>query len=239
MIETLAATGSTNADLAQRLARGEAVSEGHWLIADRQSAGRGRQGRAWFDGSGNFMGSTVVHARMGDPPLPSLALVAGLAVHEAVTLQLPPPATALLKWPNDVMIGPAKLAGILLESTGTAVVIGIGVNLAQAPEIPGRETAALAQFGAVPDRDGFAFALAGTFAAALDRWRTYGLGATIARWTAAAHPPGTPLAVGEPGEIPIEGQFAGLDDAGALLLRLADGTTRTIHAGEVRFAGRA
>ncbi len=239
MIETLTATGSTNADVVLRLARSEGFAEGHWLITDRQSAGRGRQGREWFDGSGNFMGSTVVHPRSGDPPRPSLALVAGLAVHDAVSRRLPPPARAVLKWPNDVMIGAAKLAGILLEGAGEAVVIGIGVNLAAAPPVPGRETAALAMYGPAPDRDAFALDLAATFAAGLERWRSYGLAATLSRWSAAAHPPGTPLSVGEAGEIPLSGEFAGLDDSGALLLRLADGTTRTIHAGEVRFAGRA
>ena len=77
MIETVAATGSTNADLAARLGAGEALGEGFWLIADRQRAGRGRQGRVWEDGFGNFMGSTLVRRMGGDPPAPSLSLAAG------------------------------------------------------------------------------------------------------------------------------------------------------------------
>jgi len=238
LIETVPETGSTSADLAARLAQGRGVAEGHWLVADRQSAGRGRQGRAWFDGTGNFMGSTIVIARPGDPPLPTLALVAGLALADAVGTHLPPPARAMLKWPNDVMVGAAKLAGILLERVAGAVVVGVGVNLAAAPEIEGRETVALAHFGPAPDRDMFAEALAAAFAEELVRWRNYGVGPLIARWLAAAHPSGTPLAVGEPGEVPLEGTFAGLDADGALLLQLADGTTRTIRAGEVRLAPR-
>lgn len=237
MIEFVASTGSTNAELAQRLARGEALPEGHWLVADRQTAGKGRQGREWFDGHGNFMGSTVVHLAPGDPPAHSLSLVAGLAVQEAVALRLPPPQRALLKWPNDLMIGPAKLVGILLERVGDAVIIGIGVNLAAAPEVPGRETVALSAFGPAPDRDLFAQELARLFAEDLARWRSIGLGPVLSRWQAGAHPPGTPLLVGEPGETPLSGAFAGLDDNGALQLRLADGTTRTIHAGDVRLAG--
>ena len=180
------------------------------------------------------MGSTVVCARAGDPPLPTLALVAGLAVHEAVSTRLVPPVRAQLKWPNDVLVGPAKLAGILLERVGDTVVVGVGVNLAAAPDIPGRPTTALAALGPAPDRDAFAADLAVIFAADLARWRAYGLGPVIARWLAAAHPVGTPLHVGEPGEAPLPGTFAGLDGEGALLLRVADGTTRTIHAGEVR-----
>ncbi|MDE2595298.1 MAG: biotin--[acetyl-CoA-carboxylase] ligase [Sphingomonadales bacterium] len=234
MIETVTSTGSTNADLAARLARGEAVPDGTWLVADRQLAGKGRQGRDWIDGQGNFTGSTVVNLRGGDPPAPTLSLVAGLAVHEAVATRLPPPHRALLKWPNDLMLGAAKLAGILLERVGDAVIVGIGVNLAQAPDLADRATVALSAFTPAPDRDAFAADLARLFALELERWRLYGLAPVIARWQAAGHPPGTPLLVGEPGEVPLSGTFAGLTAEGTLQLRLADGTCRAIHAGDVR-----
>lgn len=236
MIEQLATTSSTSAELTQRLRSNVSIPEGHWLIADRQTAGRGRQGREWFDGVGNFMGSTVVQPAFGDPPLSSLALLAGLALSEALAGFLPPPQRAVLKWPNDVMIGKAKLAGILLERVGDAVVIGIGVNLAAAPNLPDRETIALSAFGPAPDRDVFAARLAACLAEDLARWRSYGIGPVIARWLAAAHSIGTPLEVGEPGEPPVKGTFAGLTDDGALLLALPRATTRVIHAGEVRLA---
>lgn len=236
MIQTVPETGSTNTDLAVRLSRGEVVLEGEWLVADRQTAGKGRQGRTWFDGFRNFMGSTVVRIGPGDPPAPSLALLSGLALHEVVAPLVPPPATALLKWPNDLMIGAAKLAGILLERVGNMVIVGIGVNLAQPPVVEGRETVALASFGPAPDRDHFAESLARQFTLELERWRSFGLDLLVRRWLAAAHPVGTPLAVGEPGETPLKGHFAGLTADGALQLRLADGTTRVIHAGEVRLA---
>ncbi len=236
MIHFVAETGSTNADLAARAAAGEALREGDWLVADRQSAGRGRQGRAWFDGMGNFMGSTWVERRAGDPAPGTLALVTGLAVLECVTPLLPPPHRAMLKWPNDVLIGAAKLCGILLEGTGQGVVVGIGVNLAQAPTVEGRETISLSAFGPVLDRNTFAEALARQFDQELERWRTFGLEPMVRRWTAAGHPVGTPLLVGEPGEMPLRGTFAGLTGDGALQLRLDDGTTRAIHAGEVRLA---
>lgn len=235
-VETVGETGSTNADLLARLAAGDVLPEGAWLVADRQTAGRGRQGRAWSDGYGNFMGSTLVRVRPTDPPLHTLALVAGLALLEVVAPRLPAPVQAQIKWPNDLLIGPAKLAGILLERSGDAVVIGIGVNLAVAPGVEGRETVALSAFGPAPDRDTFAADLARSFATDLARWRDYGLDPVIARWLAAAHPVGTPLLVGEPGEPALAGSFAGLDGDGALRLRLGDGTTRTIHAGEVRLA---
>lgn len=90
MIERVSLIGSTNGALLERLTAGEPVPEGLWLVADRQVQGRGRQGREWFDGLGNFMGSTVVHARAGDPPMHTLALVIALAVHEQVSPLIPP-----------------------------------------------------------------------------------------------------------------------------------------------------
>ena len=236
MIETLGLTGSTNADLAARLRAGEPVREGLWLIADRQNAGRGRIGRVWNDGAGNFMGSTIVAVGAHQPHAGSLALVAGIAVQAAVAPLVPPPHLPLLKWPNDVLIGGAKLAGILLERFGEAVVVGIGVNLAQAPDLADRDTIALTRFGPAPNRDDFAANLAQCFADELARWRDYGLEALVRRWQSVAHPFGTPLVVQDGTNPPLSGNYAGLDAQGALRLTLQDGTTRTIHAGDVHLA---
>jgi len=236
VIRYVSETGSTNADLAAALAAGERVAEGHWLVADRQHAGHGRQGRVWLDATGNFMGSTVVHGRPGDPPLPSLALACGLALHKAIVAVAGGGTGLFLKWPNDAMIGPAKLAGILLERQGDCAVVGIGVNLAHAPPVPGRETVSLASLGREIGRNAFAEQLADSFDGELAAWRNFGLAGVIPRWLAVAHPVGTDLVVGEPGETPQSGKFAGLDAEGALILALADGTRRTIHAGEIRLA---
>lgn len=233
MIETVRETGSTNADLAARLARGDHVAEGAWLIADRQTAGKGRLGREWQDGAGNFMGSTLVHLRAGDPSPETLALLAGLSLHDVVAPKLTQPV--MLKWPNDVLVSGAKLAGILLERAGDAVIVGIGVNLAHAPELADRKATSLADLGGGTDRDAFAGALAQQFATDLDRWRSFGLGPIVNRWTAAGHPVGTPLEVDDQDQR-LSGTFAGLTETGALQLRLADGSLRAIHAGEVRIA---
>lgn len=233
MIRTVAETGSTNADLLAALRAGEWVGEGNWLVADRQTAGRGRQGRAWFDGAGNFMGSTVVRPGRGDPPPASLALLAGLVLYETVAPLLAEPSALSLKWPNDLLIGRAKLAGILLESAGDAVVVGIGVNLAAAPQVEGRETVALSDLGPPPDRDGFAASLAAGFDRELERWRTVGLDPLLRRWQAVAHPLGANLTVHEPCGGTATGAFAGLASDGSLRLRLEDGTVRPIHAGDV------
>lgn len=182
------------------------------------------------------MGSTVVHVQRSDPLAPTLALVAGLAVYQAALLHCPDPVALRLKWPNDLMFAGAKLAGILLERGENSVVVGIGVNLAAAPEIPGRETLALSKFGPAPDRDMFASSLAGHFAQELQRWRAYGTDSLVNRWESAAHAKGTLLTVHEQSEGVISGAFDGLLPDGSLRLRLADGATRAIHAGDVMLA---
>ena len=239
MITVVPETGSTNADLLARLASGERPAEGDWLVADRQSAGRGRQGRNWLDAPGNFMGSTVVHVSPQDPPAASLSFVAALAVYEAVLARVAHPRELELKWPNDVLLAGDKLCGLLLEREGETVVVGIGVNLACAPNLDDRRARSLAEHGPAPDRDAFAADLAAQFDLELGRWRQYGLESILNRWLAAAHPPGTALTVHEPDGGTLSGKFAGLERDGALRLRLADGAVRVIHAGDVMLGGAA
>lgn len=181
------------------------------------------------------MGSTMVEMRDADPPRPSLALVAGIAVHDAVRSFMGNRHSELaLKWPNDLLAGRAKIAGILLEAAQVATVVGVGVNLVSAPKVPGRSTTALAALGVEVSRDVFARSLASSFATEVARWRADGLPATIARWLALSFAPGTPMTVGEAGTgRPRAGHFAGLTGEGALRLRLVNGDERVIHAGEV------
>ena len=239
MIRFVPETGSTNADLLASLASGDAPREGEWLVADRQSAGRGRQGRGWFDGFGNFMGSTVVRILPGQPPAHTLSLLAGVALFDTVVELVPGPCPLQLKWPNDLLIGRAKMAGILLEGARDAVVIGIGVNLAAAPELADRQTIALSALGPAPDRDAFAASLAVHFASELERWRTYGIEPLIRSWSAAGTPPGSNVSVHEPDGRTVQGAFDGLDPDGSMRLRLADGTMRAIHAGDVILAEKS
>lgn len=233
MIECVSETGSTNADLLARLEAGEQISEGTWLVAERQNAGRGRQGRAWFDGYGNFMGSTVVHLAKGETAPQSLALVASLALYDAVLSLLPEPQSLQLKWPNDVLLKGAKLSGILMERVRDTIVLGVGVNLAQAPELPDRATIAIAAAAPPPTPQAFAKTLAHHLTEELQRWRSYGAEPITRRWLAAAHPEGTPLKVHDGDGVGLSGTFAGLTEDASLRLRLADGTTRVIHAGDV------
>lgn len=233
MIRFVAQTGSTNADLIAQIANGEPPVEGEWLVARRQSTGRGRQGRDWVDGEGNFMGSCAVRIMERDPPSPTLALMAGLALYETVLPRLADPASLMLKWPNDLLLDGAKLAGILLETAREWVVIGIGVNLASAPELPDRKTIALSALGPVPRLEDFAGDLAKAFSTELERWRSFGTEPLIRRWLAAAHPIGARLRVHRSRDDTVTGEFAGLDKDGSLLLALLDGTSCIIHAGDV------
>ena len=134
------------------------------------------------------------------------------------------------------LLSGGKLSGILLEREGKAVILGIGVNLAAAPELDDRQTAALSDIGPAPDRELFATMLAGHVSRELDRWRQFGLDPIRNRWLAAAHPLGTPLAVHDAGGDSLVGSFFGLSEDGSLMLRLEDGTTRAIHAGDVMLA---
>jgi BirA family biotin operon repressor/biotin-[acetyl-CoA-carboxylase] ligase len=188
-------------------------------------------GRIWLSPPGNLYASTIVRLYPGEPEPATLALVAAVALEEVASAYAGD-ARLQLKWPNDLMAGPAKLAGILLERTGDAVVIGFGVNLAHHPENLERPTASLAALGAgAPDPALFLTDLAEALARWIARWRGEGLGPVRARWLERAHPVGSALVTAG-----AEGLFAGLDAQGALLLRRADGAVETIRAGDVFLA---
>ena len=202
--------------------------EGDWLVAVEQSAGKGRQGRAWVGGPGNFFGSTLVEVRPADPPASSLSLAAGLALIEAIDVAAPG-RPLMLKWPNDLLLGGEKLAGILLERSGDRIVAGFGVNLASAPHFADRKAASLK--GAIT-RDAFAPLLAASFARLLRMWRDGEPGAIARAWQARAHPLGALLTVHIGAEERVSGRFDGLESDGALRLRTDHGI-EVVRAGDV------
>jgi BirA family biotin operon repressor/biotin-[acetyl-CoA-carboxylase] ligase len=230
-IRTVAETGSTNDDMAA-LAR-EGAPEGMWLRAGRQSGGRGRQGREWHSPPGNLYASTLVRLRPGDPPAPTLALVAAVALHEAAIAFAVAGVAIEIKWPNDLLVAGAKLSGILLERIDDAVVVGFGVNLADHPEETVRPAINMGMLGGAPDPARFLDALAAGFARWVGRWREEGLEPIRSAWLAAAHPRGTALSTHTASGAWVEGVFDGLDESGALRLLLADGSAHVIHAGDV------
>ena len=175
----------------------------------------------------------MVRLLPGDPPAPTLALVAAVALHEVASAWAPD-AELIVKWPNDLLAGGAKISGILLERIDDAVIIGFGVNLAASPTLADRPTTSFAAVtGCAPGAEPFLEVLADAFARWLGRWRSEGVGAIRRRWLAVAHPPGTALSTTDADGVRIAGLFDGLDESGALRLRLADGATRIIHAGDI------
>ncbi|MEE4316112.1 MAG: biotin--[acetyl-CoA-carboxylase] ligase [Erythrobacter sp.] len=169
-------------------------------------------------------------------PLPAtLSFVAALAVRDACAAALGDAGKLGLKWPNDVLLGGGKLSGILLEMVRGHIVVGIGVNLARAPQLPDRKTAALAELTMPPPPEDFAVSLAAAFDRRLEAWRTYGLGATLHAFLGASiHAAGSSLTVHDTDGSVLSGSFAGLEESdGALRLRLADGSERVIRAGDI------
>lgn len=161
--------------------------------------------------------------------VPTLAFVAAVALQEAVERYGVP---AMIKWPNDLMVDGAKLSGILLERVDDAVILGFGVNIAHHPLGLERPTTSLAAHGVTVDAQQFAETLAECFARWLSLWRE-GVGPIFDRWVQKAHPIDTPLTARLADGTSQDGYFAGLSADGALKLRLADGSSRAIHAGDV------
>lgn len=218
-------TGSTNADILSDAT----FVEGDWQVASVQDAGRGRQGRPWVSAKGNFFGSTLVTLRPTDPAAPTLSLIAGLALAEAIDVAAPGQAI-MLKWPNDLLLLGRKAAGILLERGGDRVAVGFGVNLASAPQLADRQTA---RIGGALTPAAFAPLLAAAFARLLQLWRDSEPMFLAQAWLVRAHPMGARLTVhAAPGEV-IAGHFDGIEPDGALRLLRDDGTLATIRAGDV------
>lgn len=224
---------STNSE-ARRLA--EAGEPGPvWITATRQTAGRGRRGRAWEQGDGNLAATLLIHPT-GD--FAQLSFAAALAVAETAEA-FAPRAAITVKWPNDVLADGRKLAGILLESglnaqNQTWLAIGIGINLAGHPEGTEFPATSLAQLGvAVPSPQDALALLAARFAHWYDAWMNQGFETVRTAWLARAGGLGAPIRARLPHET-RHGLFEGIDATGALLLN-ERGHVRAITAGEVFF----
>lgn len=237
----LARTDSTNAE-ALRMAG--ALSGPAWIMARAQTAGRGRRGRAWQMPPGNFA-ATLLMRPPGDPARAALlSFVAALALFDALTLVCGPAARLAIKWPNDVLLNGGKVAGILLESTGSAggieaLAVGIGVNLAAAPDAALLEPEAvppvsvLGETGHAVSPDEFLDLLAPSFA----RWQaqlvTWGFAPLRTAWTARAARLGQTITA-RTGATSQTGRFEGIDEDGALVLTTAAGR-QAIPAGDIHF----
>jgi len=232
----LDAAGSTNREAFDRAKAGEAGPL--WVVARRQTEGRGRNGRPWASELGNLYASLLLRlAHAGN--VQQLALLAGVAVREAILAAAQRPIAGLrLKWPNDVLIDGAKCAGILCESQSSpggerVVVIGIGINLTSHPSGIDRAATDLAAHGLrlTPE------AMLTSLDAAMARWlAAWDGGAGFQRvrtaWLAGAGNAGESLTVNTGAE-EIAGTFVDLDFGGGLVLRDRRGLTRTLTFGDV------
>jgi BirA family biotin operon repressor/biotin-[acetyl-CoA-carboxylase] ligase len=221
---------STN-DEARRLAQAGECGP-LWLVAREQTKGKGRRGRIWVSENGNLYATLLTagaQSRTGE-----LAFVSGLAAGDTIAT-FAPSASVTLKWPNDVLLNGRKAAGILLESFGATVAIGIGINLGvypQGTEFPAtsiKENAVTA-----PEPDEALTVLAGAMSAWYELWRAKGFAPVREAWLGRASGLGQKIRARlETSE--AEGVFDTLDDDGALLLRIAGGSRRRIAAGDVFF----
>ena len=228
----LESVGSTN-DEATRLAE-TGAAEGTVVWSREQTGGRGRRGRHWASPIGNLYSSTILRPACSAPRAAELGFVAALAVADMV----PAGRDVRVKWPNDVLVDGGKIAGILPESAIGAggevehVVLGIGVNVAFAPQLPDMRYPGAALGGSVEEA---LEKLTASLATRLAQWRLKGFEMIRAAWLAKAGPLGLEVDV-RLGQELVRGRFAGVDREGALLLDTPAGP-RKIVAGEL--LGRA
>lgn len=242
-------TRSTNAEAADLARAGGA--HGTVLTASRQTAGRGRHGRGWVSPIGNLYLSVLLRPCCALSAASQLGFVASLSVADALAPLLPVDAAPECKWPNDVLAGGGKIAGILLESAGPDaagnvewVVVGIGANAAEAPDAPaeggaGLRAVSLASLaGSSPEPTALADAVLTRFAAHYGNWETEGFAPIRRGWLARTRPRGSVMEVRLPRQ-KLQGRFEEIDATGALVLSTTDGARRTIAAGDVYFPDEA
>lgn len=222
---------STNEE-ARRLADAGEVGP-LWIMAERQSAGRGRRGRAWHSPEGNLATTLLLRPDAPQAVTGQLSFAAALAVADTAS-HFAPDAAIAVKWPNDVLAEGKKLAGILLEGGSNWLAIGIGINLAGHPDGTEFPATSLTQLGiAAPPPEAALTVLAARFAHWYDLWMQGGFGSLRMQWLARAKGVGTHIRARLPQET-REGVFEGIDETGALLLN-EGGQVRAIAAGEVFF----
>jgi BirA family biotin operon repressor/biotin-[acetyl-CoA-carboxylase] ligase len=226
---------STNAE-ALRLARGGERGP-LWIVARQQTAGRGRRGSEWISPSGNLHATLLLVDPAPAECAPELSFVAALALHDAI-LELAPSLRSdlSLKWPNDMLHGGGKLAGILIEgerpARELAVAIGIGANCRHHPAQTSYPATDLAAVGADISAESLFATLSAAMVRRIGQWRRgAGFDGIRADWIARAAGMGA-VRVRLPGN-EIVGHGEGVDERGRLLLRLADGSLQAVAAGDV------
>ncbi len=240
----LEAVDSTNAEAKRLAARGEEEGEDGTVVwARRQTAGRGRRGRQWYSPEGNLHCSLILRPECAVETALQLGFVAALAVCDAIGHVIEPGHEVWCKWPNDVLLGGKKVAGILLESEagGNAmpewVVLGVGINVAHFPEDVDFPATSLWEEGCRHvDEVDLLEAFARHFLVWVNRWLDDGFDPVRKRWLQRSKGLGQTIEVRLDKET-LSGTFADLDKDGALIVEVAGGERRRITAGDVYLAG--
>ncbi len=237
-IEVFKELDSTNEEAKRRALSGEPGPL--WIVAETQSAGRGRRGRAWTSNTGNLFTTGLFRLEASPARAAQLSFATALAVGD-VAASVIDPALVKLKWPNDVLIDGRKVAGILLESGrhplgGLWLAVGVGVNLAHHPDDAERPATDFTVHGATLSNTDAVERLAERFAHWLAVWDRDGFSPIREGWLARAWGLGERCTAWLSDET-VEGVFADLGEDGALRLDLNDGRRRFISAGDVFFPG--
>jgi BirA family biotin operon repressor/biotin-[acetyl-CoA-carboxylase] ligase len=230
---------STSDFCAERAKSGE--TEGLAVFAAQQSAGRGSRGRTWLSPPGNVALSVLLRPQIAPSQSSMFPLLAGIATADAIKAALPAGPPPMLKWPNDVLLDGQKCAGLLIDATQSNnridwLIIGIGINLAYAPEVPGRATTCLTAHGAETTAIALAQAVLDNLSSWLDTLANDGPEAIVAAWLSRAHPIGTHLEI-KTAEKKTAGAFAGLSPTGELLLQV-ENRIETFRTGEILLGTR-
>lgn len=249
--------GSTNSEALEAAASED--PGGIWFVARQQVSGRGRRGRQWESPYGN-LAATLLIVPDCDPTLSAtLGFVAGVSLSRALSAILPNGLVHIgidgadgldgqsriaLKWPNDVLVDGAKLAGILLEANKLpdgrqAIAIGIGVNVVAAPQGLPYPAISLNDLGVSRDAGEVFDALSDAWTEIFGLWNDgRGIDAVLEHWRASAAGIGAPVAVTQNGDV-VRGIFESIDDAGRLIVRAEDDRRIAITAGDVHFGATA
>jgi BirA family biotin operon repressor/biotin-[acetyl-CoA-carboxylase] ligase len=236
-IDVVEETGSTNADLLAHASAGEDIG-GSVLLSDFQSSGRGRHGRNWSapPRSQISMSVGVPTDGVASDAWGWLPLLTGIAVVDVLAPVCPVPVG--LKWPNDVLAGPGKLAGILAEvaAPSPCIVVGLGLNVSlSAQEAPDPRATSLTLLGAADvDRTALAAAILDALANRIRRWRASGGAddALVADYRSRSLTLGTEVRATLPGDRAIVGVANDIDSFGRLVIT-HDGATTTVAAGDI------
>lgn len=234
-------TDSTNAEARRRAEAGEAGPV--WIVARRQTSGRGRRGREWVSDTGNLAATLLMTTRKPPAEAAQVTFVAALAVADLLDAFVVGDRITI-KWPNDVLIAGAKASGILVESGahsggGLWLAVGIGVNLAHAPDDTERPATSMVahlrgDIAYPPPIEAAAGVLAEAFAVWMERWEALGFQPILDAWTARTKGLDQPC-VARLGHETVTGVADGVAPDGALRMRLPDGSLRLISAGDVFF----